>query len=107
MATVASCRIFSIDSKYSAIFFSSISISAVRVLSLDSNSALLAFFSSIQAAIWLAIPYDSAFGYANLSWIACLQLAFVLELVGWIGSSKPVLLLQNDHPAWKRVPGKR
>jgi hypothetical protein len=36
-----------------------------------------------------------------------LQLAFVLELVGWIGSSNPVLLLQNDHPAWKRVPGKR
>jgi hypothetical protein len=62
--------------------------------------------AQVQAAICLAVPYDSAFGYADLSWIACLQLAFVLELVGWIGSSKPILLLQNDYPSWKRVPGK-
>jgi hypothetical protein len=55
----------------------------------------------VQAAIWLAIPYDSAFGFANLSQIACLQLSFVPELVERIGSSKPVLLLQSVHPAWK------
>jgi hypothetical protein len=42
----------------------------------------------------VAIPYDSAFGYANLSQIACLQHSFVPELVGRIGFSKPVLLLQ-------------
>jgi hypothetical protein len=46
MATVASCRIFSIDSGSSAIFLSSASISTVRVLSSASNSAFLAFFSS-------------------------------------------------------------
>jgi hypothetical protein len=60
----------------------------------------------VRAAIWLAIPYDSAFGYANLSQIACLQLSFVPELVGRIGFSKPILLLQSDHPAWKQVLGK-
>jgi hypothetical protein len=63
----------------------------------------LAFFSSSQAAIWLAVPYDFAFGYANLSWIACLQLAVVPELVERISSSRLDLLLQNDHPAWKQV----
>jgi hypothetical protein len=42
----------------------------------------------------------------NHSWIACLQLAFVPELVGRIDSSKPILLLQSDHPAWKWVLGK-
>jgi hypothetical protein len=47
----------------------------------------------VQAAIWLAIPYGFAFGHANLSQIAWLQLSIVLELVGTIGSSKPVLLL--------------
>jgi hypothetical protein len=47
----------------------------------------------VQAAIWLAIPYGSAFEHANLSPIAWLQLSFVLELVRRIGSSKPVLLL--------------
>jgi hypothetical protein len=60
----------------------------------------------VQAASWLAISYDSAFGRANLSQIACLQLALVPELVGRIGSSKLVLLLQSDHPAWKQVLGK-
>jgi hypothetical protein len=62
--------------------------------------------AQVRAAIWLAIPYDSAFGYANLSQIACLQLSFVPELVGRIGFSKPILLLQSDHPAWKQVLGK-
>jgi hypothetical protein len=62
--------------------------------------------TQVQAAIWLAIPYDSAFGYANLSQITCLQLSFVPELVERISSSKPVLLLQSDHPAWKQVLGK-
>jgi hypothetical protein len=60
----------------------------------------------VQAANWLAIPYDSAFGYANISQIACLQLSFVPELVERISSSKPILLLQSDHPAWKQVLGK-
>jgi hypothetical protein len=32
-----------------------------------------------------------------------LHLAFVPELVGRIDSSKPVLLLQSDHPSWKQV----
>jgi hypothetical protein len=59
-----------------------------------------------QAAIWLAIPYDSAFGHANLSQIACLQLSFVPELVERIRSSKPILLLQSDHPGWRQVIGK-
>jgi hypothetical protein len=62
--------------------------------------------AQVQAASWLAIPYDSTFGYASLSQIACLQLAFVPEMVGRIGSSKPVLLLQSDHQAWKQVLGK-
>jgi hypothetical protein len=62
--------------------------------------------AQVQAAIWFAIPYDSAFGCANLSQIACLQLSFVPELVERISSSKPVLLLQSDHPAWKQVLGK-
>jgi hypothetical protein len=26
----------------------------------------------VQAAIWLAVPCDSTFGCADLSWIACL-----------------------------------
>jgi hypothetical protein len=60
----------------------------------------------VQAAIWLEILYGSTFGYANLSQIAWLQLSFVPELVGRIDSSKPVLLLQSDHPAWKQVLGK-
>jgi hypothetical protein len=51
--------------------------------------------------MWLAIPYGSAFGYTNLSWIAWLQLSFIPELFGRIGSSKPVLLLQSDHPVGK------
>jgi hypothetical protein len=72
MATEASFRIFSID-----------------------------LGTQVQAANWLAIPYDSAFGYANLTQIACLQISFVPELVGRIGSSKPVLLPQSDHPVWK------
>jgi hypothetical protein len=55
----------------------------------------------VRAAIWSAIFYDSAFGHANLSQIACLQLSFVPELVGRIDSSKPILLLQHDHPVWK------
>jgi hypothetical protein len=59
----------------------------------------------VQAAICLAIPYDSAFGYADLSQIA-LQLSFVPELGERISSSKLVLLLQNDHPIWKWVLGK-
>jgi hypothetical protein len=53
----------------------------------------------VHAANWLAIPYDSAFGYANPSQIACLQFSFVPELVERISSSKPILLLQSDHPA--------
>jgi hypothetical protein len=57
----------------------------------------------VQAAIWLAVPYDFAFGYASLSWIACLQLAIVPELVEKISSSRLALLLQSDHPAWKQV----
>jgi hypothetical protein len=60
----------------------------------------------VQAAIWLAIPYGSAFGHANLSQIAWLQLSFVPEMVGRIGSSKPVLLLQSDYLVWKQVLGK-
>jgi hypothetical protein len=28
--------------------------------------------AQVQAAIWLVIPYDPTFGYANLSQIACL-----------------------------------
>jgi hypothetical protein len=60
----------------------------------------------VQAAIWLAILYGSAFGHADLSQIAWLQLSFVPKLVGRIDSSKPVLLLQSDHPVWKRVLGK-
>jgi hypothetical protein len=60
----------------------------------------------VQAAIWLAIPYGSTFGHANLSQIAWLQLSFVPELVGRIGSSKPILLLQSDYPVWKQVLGK-
>jgi hypothetical protein len=48
----------------------------------------------VRAAIWSAIFYDSAFGHANLSQIACLQLSFVPELVGRIDSSKPVLLFK-------------
>jgi hypothetical protein len=32
-----------------------------------------------------------------------LQLALVPELVEMISSSRLALLLQSDHPAWKRV----
>jgi hypothetical protein len=70
-----------------------------RIFSIDSGT-------QVQAAIWLAIPYDSGFGYANPSQITCLRLSFVPELVGRIGSSKPVLLLQSDHPVWKQILGK-
>jgi hypothetical protein len=106
MATEASCRIFSIDSRSSAILFSSASISVVRVFSSASNAIFLAFFSSSAGSIWLAIPYGSAFGHANLSQIAWLQLSFVPELVARIGSLKSVLLLQSDYPVWKQVLGK-
>jgi hypothetical protein len=53
--------------------------------------------------MWLTTSYGSAFGYTNLSQIAWLQLSFVPELVGRIGSSKPILLLQSDYPVGKRV----
>jgi hypothetical protein len=59
--------------------------------------------TQVQAAMWLAIPYGSAFGYTNLSQISWLQLSFVPELVRRIGSSKPVLLLQSNHPVGKHV----
>jgi hypothetical protein len=64
----------------------------------------LFWFSSarVQAAIWLAIPYCSESEHANLSQIAWPYLSFVPELVGRIGSSKPVLLRQSDYPIGKQ-----